>query len=101
MKVAYATRRRHSLSGAGKEIWDIVDLEIAYKNKRRVTGWLPLAWDAIDEIVSSFKHLEAVSLSFKRYLEGSREYADAALVMMPRLNSGGTLRVVWRERASA
>ena len=34
VKVAYTTRRRHSLSGAGKEIWDIVDLEIAYKNKR-------------------------------------------------------------------
>ena len=101
VKVAYTTRRRRSLSGAGKEIWDIVDLEIAYKNKRRVTGWLPLRWDAIDEIVTSFKHLDAVSLSFKRYLEGSREYADAALAIMPRLNRGGKLRIVWRERASA
>ena len=60
--------------------------------------WLPIRWDTVDQVLSSFAHLERVALGFKRYVEGSETYVDEAVAAMPLLTRSDKLRVRWKEQ---
>ena len=103
-----AQRRAHSspfrptLSGPTfarkpQDYWDITCIEISYQHLGVTRRWIPIRWDAADQVLSSFEHLERVTVVFKKCVEGCQAYADKTVAMMPLLTQSNKLRLRWTE----